>query len=243
MNNATQKSDPKLIDLASACTDRISRVHHQGRYYWVKRKEALSLRFRLQKGFTASSLEKEVSILRELAAANVPVPEIAAQGPDFVVLPDYGKSLKDLLLSGSADETGILKRAFTDGATALADLHMKGFSHGRPYLRDICWNDGQITFIDFEYYTPARNNLKGHARDVFIFFFNGLTLAGQPVPELEIAREHYLAKETSAIWQEAREIARRYRWVNWATKPIQMRRTGKAKEFKAIPLAMEWFGV
>ncbi|MCW9042368.1 MAG: hypothetical protein OQK05_03410 [Pseudopelagicola sp.] len=235
------ETDPRLTQKAQACTARVSKLEHQGQFYWVKREEKLSLRLRLQKGASASAFERERAALHQLAKLRAPVPAIVAEGPDFFVIPDQGASL-DAILRGRNNETPDLKaRAFADTAKALADLHAQHLSHGRPSLKDICWQDGRVTFIDFENYNPARNTLQGCARDVVMFFFNGLAFAGRPVRELEIARDTYRAHDPGNVWQAAQTFARRMRWTNWLTKPIQMRPEGKAKEFKAIPLTLAWF--
>lgn len=237
----TDPSDSPLAAKAQSCTARVSRIEHEGRAYWVKRQEKLSLRFRLQKGAADSAFERERTVLHDLSRAGAPVPEIVAEGPDFFVIPDCGPSL-DAILRGKTDmDRAQRQRAFIDGAKALAGLHAQNLSHGRPSLKDICWDNGRVTFIDFENYSPRHNTLRGHGRDVVMFFFNGLAVAGRPTPELEIARDTYRANDPGGVWDAAQSLARRLRWTNWLTKPIQMRREGKAKEFKAIPLTLAWF--
>lgn len=171
------------------------------------------------------------------------MPTVVAEGAEYFVMPDCGLSLEKLLRGRTAAQTKVSLDAFRDGAIALARLHGKGLSHGRPNLSDICWDNGLITFLDFEYYSPKRNNLRGQARDLFVFFYNAFTVAGKPTRELEVARDCYLAQDPGGVWPAARMFAYRLRWANWITKPIQMRREGKANEFKAIPLVMDWFGV
>ena len=237
--NATPHIDQSLEDKARACTARICRIEHQGQVYWAKREEKLSLRLRLQKGASASAFERERTALRQLAGLHPAIPEIVAEGPDFFVLPDAGPSLETLLRR--SDDADLRQRAFADGATALAGLHAAGVSHGRPYLKDVCWKDGKVGFIDFENYSAARNSRRGHAWDVIIFFFSGLAIAGEPFRELEVARDAYRANDPGGVWEHAQRLVHRLRWVDWLTKPIQARSGGKAKEFKAIPLTADWF--
>jgi tRNA A-37 threonylcarbamoyl transferase component Bud32 len=234
--------DQSLLAKAKRCTARVSKLEHQGQYFWVKRKEEkMSLRFRLQKGSAARKFDQERAALHRLAEVQAHVPVIVAEEPNLVVLPDYGHSLEAIFLGRNGESAAQKERALADGAAALASLHAQNVTHGRPYLRDICWKDGQATFIDFEYYRESQNSTYGHARDVVIFFSNGLAVAGKPSRELEIARDVYRESDPNGIWDHAQVLVRRMRWMNWLTKPIQMRREGKAKEFKAIPLTLAWF--
>ncbi len=84
---AMTETDPRLTQKAQACTARVSKLEHQGQFYWVKREEKLSLRLRLQKGASASAFERERAALHQLAKLRAPVPAIVAEGPDFFVHP------------------------------------------------------------------------------------------------------------------------------------------------------------
>jgi tRNA A-37 threonylcarbamoyl transferase component Bud32 len=238
----TASIDPDLLTRIAATPDRIQRLEHRGQFLWVKREERLSLRMRLQKGATASAFERERAALHRLAEADVPVPPILAEGADFFVTPDSGPSLEAILRQGLGTVEERLA-AFRAAAGALAGFHAKHLSHGRPSLKDICWQDGRVTFIDFENFSDRLNTPAGHAQDVVKFFFNGLSVAGGPVPELDAARDAYRAADPGGIWEGARAVARRMRWLDWLTRPVQMRRDGKAREFKAIPLTLDFFGV
>ena len=243
MTPTPQIDDQGLLEKARGCTARIGRIEHLGQVFWVKREEELSWRLRLQKGASASAFERERRALHQLGGRHPAVPPIVAEGADFFVLPDAGPSLETLLRRNRNPdlEADQRHRAFADGGAALAGFHAKGLTHGRPYLKDVCWNDGDITFLDFENYRPRRNTIRGHAYDVVIFFFSGLALAGAPVRELDIARQAYRDNDPGGVWEHAQNLVRKRRWVNWLTKPIQARRGGKAKEFKAIPLTVDWF--
>lgn len=235
------KDDQSLLDKARSCTGRVSSVEHRGQIFWVKSQEDLTLRMRFQKGSGASGLRRERAALHRLADTQAPVARIVEEEPAFIVIPDYGPSLERILRERDEMNTEQRERAFADGAVALARLHSEGLSHGRPSLKDICWKNGRAILIDFENYSDSLNSVQGHARDLLCFFFSGLTVAGRPVRELEIARDAYRAKDTGDVWSAAQALSRRLRWLDWATKPIQMRRPGKAREFKAIPMTLDWF--
>ena len=130
---------------------RVQMLHlPDGRRFWVKRAEDLSLRFRLLKGDARQSFEAERTALNFLAERGLPVVEIALDGSDYMVTPHVGRTLRDLLL---APATGLedVAAAFSEAGYALASLHNAGFAHGRPALRDICWDGEEVRFIDLEH--------------------------------------------------------------------------------------------
>ena len=219
---------------------RVQRVDHEGQVIWVKRPETLGLLLRLQKGNPTTAFEAERRALHEWSERGAPAPNILAEGPDFIALADTGRPLDQLLTDPtllSADRAPI----FDAAARALAQLHANHISHGRPSLKDICWNGHAITFLDLERYDAKRNTPKGHAMDVVMFVFNGLVVGCGMTPELDTAIKTYRAHDPGGIWDLARHWCHRMRWVDWVTKPIQMRRPGKAKEFKAIPVTLSTF--
>ncbi len=241
--DAVTELDQALVKMAEECTARVSRLEYMGQVYWVKKEEQLSLLRRLQKGGSGRAFEHERTALRKLSQAGAPVPPIVAEGKDFFVLPDQGPSLKAILRGTIGNDPALKERAFRDAATALARLHAQHLSHGRPNLKDVCWDDGRVSFIDLENYSDTRNTTRGQARDVALFFFNGLAVAGEPVKELDTGREAYRENDPGGVWETARGLVRNVRWMNWLTKPIQMMPGGKVKEFRAIPLTLEFFDV
>ena len=241
--NAATEPDQALVKMAEDCTARISRLEYMGQFYWVKKEEKLSLLRRLQKGVSGRAFEHERAALRELSQAGAPVPPIVAEGKDFFVLPDQGPSLKAIHRGTIGNDPSLKDRAFRDGAMALARLHAQHLSHGRPNLKDVCWDDGRVSFIDLENYSDTRNTPRGQARDVVLFFFNGLAVAGEPVRELYVAREAYRENDPGGVWETARGLVRSVRWMNWLTKPIQKLPGATVKEFKAIPLTLKFFDV
>lgn len=229
-----------LTDYAAQTTARISPAEVAGRVYWVKKPERLSGVRRLQKGDGQRAFEAERAAYHHLSKLGLPVPGIAAEGPDFFALPDCGLPTSRLLQEEMGSEADRLV-AFEAVARGLWAFHGKGVSHGRPSLKDILWDGRRVFFIDFERFCQQRNNPRGHAEDLAMLVFNALAVAQKHRPEIDamIATYRQLAPDT--IWTEAQTRVRRWRWLNWATKPIQMRGPGKAKEFKAIPLTLQAF--
>ena len=232
--------DPDLYERAARTQGRVSRLDHGGRVVWVKREEELSLRMRLQKGASASAFERERRALHRLDPLDLPTPRILVEGPDFFVIEDAGVSLLTMVRHDLGGD-GERHAAFVAAGEGLAAFHGRHLSHGNPRLKDICWKDGRITFIDYEKFDDRRNTPDGHARDVATFVLNAIAEAGRATPDLDAARDAYRAHDTQGIWETAARLVRRLRYLDWVTKPLQYRRPGRSREFKAIPLTMAYF--
>ncbi|MCT8159843.1 phosphotransferase [Pseudoruegeria sp. SHC-113] len=219
---------------------RVARIDVDGEVIWVKRKQPERLRRRLTKGDSAKAFEAERSALHELADKGAPVPKILCEGADFMALSDSGISLHEMLRKEARGQEERVQ-AYAEAARALAALHGKGLSHGRPAPRDICWKDGRITFLDLERYAPSRNTVKGHRNDLVIFLYNVFATVGRDCPEAHAAAESYRAQDPGGIWQAAEGLCSRLRWVAPLSRPLQMRAGKKSWEFKAIPLTLDLF--
>ena len=80
---------------------RVQRVVVDGTAYWVKQRETLGLRLRLQKGDAARAFDAERAGLHALAGRGLPVARIVAEGPDFFATADHGPTLATILQRGS----------------------------------------------------------------------------------------------------------------------------------------------
>lgn len=234
--------DAALIDLikaASGATDRrISQLEHDGQTIWVKKREHLTLRLRLQKGNADAAFLAERDALHRLQAAGVPVPKIIAEGPDYFATADSGPSLKKLLKGPTDDQLD----AYFAAGKQLALMHKKHLSHGRPSLKDICWKNGRITFLDFERFHDKRNTPKGHMHDLVMMIFSAYAITGTNCPEIDALIKGYRENDPANIWPAAVLWCANKGWIDILTKPIQWRGEGKALEFKAIPLTLQAFG-
>lgn len=203
-----------------------------GQGFWVKRPERPSLRMRLQKGSPARAFAAERQALHDLNAAGAPVPPVCLEGADFVVVPDCGVIVANIL---RADPDRVARAAaLYEAGRTLGRLHALGFSHGRPSPKDMCLRGGTVTLIDFERYRRRLNTPRGHARDLVVFAFNVLVNALDDGPEVADALAGYRETAPGTIWPLAQATARRMIWIDWLTRPVQ-RLEGRAREFKAIP--------
>ncbi|WP_166416468.1 BUD32 family EKC/KEOPS complex subunit [Cochlodiniinecator piscidefendens] len=219
--------------------DPLIRIHStkiKGETFWIKRPEKHGFIQRLQKGDALTQFAKEKEALHDLHEQGIPVSEIIIEGDDILVTKDSGPTLNHFFHDLDGPNT---MRAMSDAAMGLADLHKKGISHGRPSLRDICWDDGTLTFLDFENFSPKLNTPAGHARDIIMFVFNALAVTQRPRDEINKAIETYKSCDTQGIWELAQDWCHRHRWIIPVTAPIRAVRS--SKEFNAIPPTFEAF--
>ncbi len=220
---------------------RVQRVEVDGIKYWVKQREELGFRLRLQKGNPARAFDAERAALHTLSGRGLPVAAIVAEGPGFFATVDHGPTLAQLIRRDSLTEAERIA-AFTAAGRGLAAFHDQGVSHGRPSVRDICWDGSVATFIDLERYHPRRNHLSGHAQDVIMFVLSAYTAAEDERPEIDAACAAYRAAAPQAVWAMALRWCRRLRWIDPLTRPLQ-RGSRRRAEFAAIPLTLRRFGV
>ena len=215
---------------------RITSTIVQGQQLWVKRPEKLGLIRYLQKGNAAKSFAIEQAAHIRFEAAGLPVPKIIAYASDFTICTDSVQNLKHLFHILPADE---FSRRLTQAALALATFHNRSHYHGRPSLKDICWDGNEIRFLDFERAHAHRDVNHGIAQDLIMFVFNVFAVAKGPCEPLSKAIAAYREETDPAIWQNAQTMCHRYRWLSPATWPI--RRMRRAWEFKAIPHTLHFF--
>lgn len=219
---------------------RIGKFSVADEIYWVKAVENQRWINRLQKGPAVPAFEKERSTLKQLASLGVPVPPVLADGANFFVMPDSGQSVEKIIRLQTEDQSERCQ-VLIKAAQALGQLHNQDLSHGRPILRDMCWDGSKITFLDLENYRADRNNSNGHARDLLSFVFSCYAMRCRELPEIDAAIAAYRAQDRGGIWDLAAAMAPRYRWLDRLTRPIQWRKYPHAREFKAIPLTLRAF--
>ena len=182
-----------------------------GRKVWLKRAEQLSGRMRLQKGSGAKAFAREREGLHLLGGLGLPAAPILAEGPDWFVTPDLGPTLRHLMWHGTDDLIPI----FTEAGAALARLHLQFYRHGRPAIRDFCWDGRAIHFIDLERFSPIKSDPRGLALDL-LTFAHSLVADGfrvpAPLPLQTTALNAYRAL-APGFCAQAQTTARWLRWV------------------------------
>lgn len=236
-------SEALLLEQARALPQkRVQPLELAGRRYWVKRPEKLRLRLRVQKGDSARAFRAEIAQIRRFAALGAPVPRILADAPGLVVLEDVGRPVSFLLAQCPATES---RAALLQAARALAGLHAKGLAHGRPRLRDICWDGARISFVDLEAGATLDAPRWRRARDLLIFL-HSLFQSGQDVSGVfDDVIGSYAQADAAGILPLARKLARRARPLRLLLAPVARRDRRRQKhhsEFTAFTALLDALG-
>ena len=222
--------DDELRARIAASAARTERVEIGGRTLWIKRPEHLSLRMRLQKGSARKAFAAEVEAHRDYAARGLPVAPIVYAGPEALVTEDCGMHLLWRFRNGPPEA---FLRAIEEAGAALASLHKAEVVHGRPSLKDICWPDQRIVFLDIERARKVNFGNGGRAMDLLILIFS-TTVSTNGLPEaLLAARAGYLGTGDAAVWEEAQQRARRFAPLGSLLRPVAWM-LPKNAEFTAI---------
>lgn len=199
-----------------------------GRKVWLKQAEQLSGRMRLQKGSGLKGFAREWAGLHLLGNLGLPVAPVLAEGADWFVTPDLGPTLRDLMWNDPGD----LTPQFAAAGTALARLHLASYRHGRPAIRDLCWNGSAIHFIDLERFSAVKSDPRGLALDLLVFA-HSLVADGLHAPHaaaaLQNAAFNAYRQLAPGIWAQAAVTAA---WLRWL--PPLARLKGNSRDWQAI---------
>lgn len=233
--------DPDLDEsLRKALAEPIARVRpvvlSDGRRFWLKRVERLSGRLRLQKGDPARAFAAEREGLRALAAAGLPVAGVAAEGPDWVLMPDAGPVLPVVVGDPGRGEAEKL-RAFAAAGRALGRLHWAGMAHGRPAVRDVCWDGAEARFIDLERFRRAKRAGVWQAADVVMFAQTAFTQWPEDVRWLDAALGEYAVSAPEGAVAAVRRLVRWLTPVGWLAAGLARLKPG-SRELRAVGLTL-----
>lgn len=208
---------------------RVERIEDNGRVFWIKRPEVLSLRMRLQKGDPVRAFAEEVAAHVAFAEQGLPVAPVVLATEAVLVTEDCGPQLKHLARAGAA--------GFPDGlaaaAKALAEMHLAGHAHGRPSLKDICWRDGRIAFLDLERAGRTKNLARAQSFDVLVLIFSTAVETGGNLSAMTLARDAYRDAGGAETLERAQTRARRFAPLAWLLRPIFRALRGN-REFDAV---------
>jgi tRNA A-37 threonylcarbamoyl transferase component Bud32 len=207
-----------------------------GRRFWLKRVERLSGRLRLQKGDPAKAFAAEREGLLALGAAGLPVAGVVAEGPDWVLMPDAGPVLPEVVGDPSRDEAEKL-RAFAAAGQALGRLHWAGMAHGRPAVRDVCWDGVEARFIDLERFRRAKRGGFWQAGDVVMFAQTAFTLWPEDGRWLDVALEAYAVSAPEGAMAAVRRVVGWLRPVGWLAAGLSALKPG-SRELRAVGLTL-----
>lgn len=234
-------SDPDLDAALTAALAEPSRrvralVLPDGRRYWLKRVERLAGRLRVQKGDPAKAFAAEREGLREAAAAGLPVAGVAAEGPDWLLMPDAGPTLPEMVADQGRSEAEKL-RAFAEAGRALGRLHWAGMAHGRPAVRDVCWDGATARFIDLERFRRVGRAGFWQAADVVMFAQTAFTLWPREPHWLDAALAAYAISAPEGATVAVRRLVRWLTPVGWLAAGLLAIKPG-SRELRAVGLTL-----
>ncbi len=207
-----------------------------GRRFWLKRVERLTGRMRLQKGDPGRAFEAEREGLRVLAEAGLPVAEVALEGPDWMAMPDAGPTLTAVVADAARREAEKLA-AFTQAGRALGLLHWAGMVHGRPAVRDICWDGREARFIDLERFRRGRHRAFWQAADVVMFTQTAFTQWPEDGRWLDAALAAYAVNAPEGSMARVARLARWLAPAGWLARGLAKLRPG-SDELHAVALTL-----
>ena len=207
-----------------------------GRRFWLKRVEQLSGRLRLQKGDPGRAFAAEREGLRVLAEAGLPVAGVVAEGDGWVLMPDAGPVLPEVVRDPGRGEAEKL-RAFAEAGRALGRLHWAGMAHGRPAVRDVCWDGAEARFIDLERFRRARRAGVWQAADVVMFAQTAFTLWPEDGRWLEAALEAYAVSAPEGAMAAVRRLVGWLAPVGWLAAGVARLKPG-SRELRAVGLTL-----
>jgi tRNA A-37 threonylcarbamoyl transferase component Bud32 len=171
-----------------------------------------------------------------LAAAGLPVAEVVAEGPGWMLMPDAGPVLSQIVADAGRNEAEKL-RACAEAGRALARLHGAGVAHGRPAVRDVCW-DGQVArFIDLERFRRASRAGFWQAADVVMFAQTAFTSWPEDARWLEAALGAYAVSAPEGAVVAVRRLAWGLAPVGWLAAGLSALRPG-SRELRAVGLTL-----
>ncbi|PZX47357.1 tRNA A-37 threonylcarbamoyl transferase component Bud32 [Roseinatronobacter thiooxidans] len=232
--NLPPPSARRLLDVAHAkANHRLYGFELDGKKYFVKRLEQhRTRRARLMKGDPARALAREIALLEAFSQRGAPVPQIVAQDDTCFIMTDCGPPIHRTAVTSNAPE--VIWRAV---GTALANLHALGLVHGRPAMRDICWDGQKITFLDLEAGAKLKASQQDMTRDVIVLLHSILREGNQHPQAATFFQDAYRQNDTLGVWDACLIRARRLWWVEWVIAPVVLwhRWNGVARsEFAAV---------
>lgn len=233
--------DPDLdAALAEALAEPPRRVRRldlpDGRRFWLKRVERLAGRLRLQKGDPGKAFAAEREGLRALAQAGLPVADVTAEGPGWVLMPDAGPVLPQVVRDKSLTEAEKLA-AFARAGRALGLLHWAGMVHGRPAVRDICWDGQEARFIDLERFRAARRGGLWQAADVVMLTQTAFTAWPEDPRWVEAALSAYAVNAPEGAMDRVRRLAHALAPLGWLAAGLVRLKSGR--ELRAVGLTLD----
>ena len=194
--------------------NRTTSFKYRGERYWLKQTESSSIiKFLLMKD-SSTNLNKEKLVLQKFIKLKIPVPNVVDSGNDYLVLSDVGDNILCLLENKKLDHSE-KQKILIKTSTALAKLHEKLCSHGRPSIKDICLKNNKIYFIDFEEFQLSKNIKKQQMRDLLIFIHSLYRFFGINNESIKKIIKAYQQNGGEKVWVMTNKKIQTWLWLRY----------------------------
>ncbi|WP_439258483.1 lipopolysaccharide kinase InaA family protein [Lonepinella sp. BR2271] len=214
---------------------RVYSFEFENKHYWLKQPEQTKGSQRFLKPHPHKTFHREISRLITLQQQGAPTPLIYIANEQMLVMEDAGPSVTHWISQENISREQ-KQTILNDSAHALAQLHKKGIVHGRPFIKDILWKEGKISFIDFEVNIASHNPIQQQVQDNILFIIG---LCREPnLSEAQIRQTviNYKKEIEPHIWQATLAKLRYYRFAYWLLLPFKKI---AGKDLKALYLLIE----
>lgn len=156
----------------------------------------------------------EIMRLRALDAAGVSVPKVLHLTRGWFALSYIGDHTVDQKLRHDSKNG---QQYWESGLDAILTLHKLGQTASQCFARNMIWNDGKISFIDFEDDpVTAMPLVSAQARDWLLYLHStAFTLKFGPSEALAARFLHFLEQDNYQVQLEVLRAARTFSWLRF----------------------------
>jgi tRNA A-37 threonylcarbamoyl transferase component Bud32 len=167
------------------------------------------------------SVIAEAERLRAWKSAGLPVPELLEATPDHILTADAGQPLRGWLRTEISPARRLAATQLA--ARSLGQLHASGYCHGRPFLKDIVYDERQVAFIDLEE-SPEKVMplVTAQVRDLMLFMMSCTALLGDSHPPEDfhaLINTYWLANPSVTV---LRVLRRNLNVIYWLALPLRL---------------------
>lgn len=195
---------------------RVIHLVYDGQDYFIKRK--LAGRREWLKGSSELTFLREFHKIQVVNSLLDLAPEIVDFGSDYFVLKGAGFALDSTYSDVDKDWTPVYSLI----GSALADLHSHKLAHGRPALRDFCYDpdNNKITLLDWENGEKYNSFISPQVLDLFLFIHGFQRQSQQEHPHyldaaMDTYKENPLGQE---VVKDLKSFTNKYKWTAAITR-------------------------
>jgi len=226
----------KIEQMISQTNQRVFVLQLDDSSIVVKRQEAArpSWRYAILRGFSRLLREPllmpayvpggekaqaiEVSRLKRLARAEVPVPALLHETTDWIAIEYAGsENLGDVLQR--INDVDQKRAVWTQALQAILDTHKKNQNLSQVFIRNVMYNEGRVVFIDFEDDPEKSMGLaRAQARDWLFFLFGSVWMLNISADEAFQLLSPFLKQESKEVQNALTHSGKVLGWLRFLPK-------------------------